>query len=101
MAYHKQTDNIKQNTGQVPVPMPLLCGLSSIRIAIPSDLRPSEARQNVLFAVQELARRYPQGLPKLHPLKVLHFYCVMSIPLLLSFDFCLCLQFVLIFFLVN
>ncbi|KAJ4754730.1 ATP-dependent RNA helicase [Rhynchospora pubera] len=53
----------------VPVPMPLLCGLSSVRIAIPSDLRPSEARQNVLFAVQELGKRYPQGLPKLHPLK--------------------------------
>ncbi|KAF3325604.1 superkiller viralicidic activity 2-like 2 isoform X1 [Carex littledalei] len=53
----------------VPVPMPLLCGLSSVRIAIPSDLRPPEARQNVLFAVQELTKRYPQGLPKLHPLK--------------------------------
>ncbi|XP_072992192.1 DExH-box ATP-dependent RNA helicase DExH10 isoform X1 [Typha latifolia] len=53
----------------VPVPLPLLCGLSSIRIAIPSDLRPAEARQTVLLAVQELEKRYPQGLPKLHPLK--------------------------------
>lgn len=60
------------------MPMPFLCGLSSVRIAIPSDLRPSEARQNVLFAVQELAKRYPQGLPKLHPLKVLHLVCYVN-----------------------
>lgn len=53
----------------VPVPLPLISGLSSIRIAIPSDLRPAEARQNILLAVQELGNRYPQGLPKLHPVK--------------------------------
>nr|XP_029121629.1 DExH-box ATP-dependent RNA helicase DExH10 isoform X2 [Elaeis guineensis] len=53
----------------VPVPLPLISGLSSIRIAIPSDLRPPEARQTVLLAVQELGKRYPQGLPKLHPVK--------------------------------
>ncbi|XP_044373877.1 DExH-box ATP-dependent RNA helicase DExH10 isoform X2 [Triticum aestivum] len=52
----------------VPVPLPLVCGLSSIRISIPSDLRPPEARQNILFAVQELGKRYPQGLPKLNPI---------------------------------
>ncbi|GJN28591.1 hypothetical protein PR202_gb16790 [Eleusine coracana subsp. coracana] len=51
----------------VPVPLPLVSGLSSVRINIPSDLRPTEARQNILFAVQELGKRYPQGLPKLHP----------------------------------
>ncbi|XP_042378817.1 DExH-box ATP-dependent RNA helicase DExH10 [Zingiber officinale] len=53
----------------VPVPLPLISGLSSIRIAIPSDLRPAEARQNILLALQELGNRYPQGLPKLHPVK--------------------------------
>ncbi|KAL6595402.1 hypothetical protein ACP70R_047742 [Stipagrostis hirtigluma subsp. patula] len=53
----------------VPVPLPLLSGLSSVRINIPPDLRPPEARQNILFAVQELGKRYPQGLPKLHPIK--------------------------------
>ncbi|KAK3119471.1 hypothetical protein QOZ80_9AG0671010 [Eleusine coracana subsp. coracana] len=51
----------------VPVPLPLVSGLSSVRINIPPDLRPTEARQNILFAVQELGKRYPQGLPKLHP----------------------------------
>uniref|UniRef100_A0A0E0IYU9 Helicase C-terminal domain-containing protein n=1 Tax=Oryza nivara TaxID=4536 RepID=A0A0E0IYU9_ORYNI len=44
----------------VPVPLPLLSGLSSVRINIPPDLRPPEARQNILFAVQELGKRYPQ-----------------------------------------
>ncbi|XP_006662774.2 DExH-box ATP-dependent RNA helicase DExH10 [Oryza brachyantha] len=53
----------------VPVPLPLLSGLSSVRINIPPDLRPSEARQNILFAVQELGKRYTQGLPKLDPIK--------------------------------
>lgn len=53
----------------VPVPLPLLSGLSSIRIAVPPDLRPAEARQTVLLAVQELGKRYPLGLPKLHPVK--------------------------------
>ncbi|KAH7674653.1 RNA helicase protein [Dioscorea alata] len=53
----------------VPVPLPLLSGFSSIRIAIPPDLRPAEARQTVLLAVQELGKRYPQGLPKLNPVK--------------------------------
>ncbi|KAM0828724.1 hypothetical protein ACQ4PT_067356 [Festuca glaucescens] len=52
----------------VPVPLPLVSGLSSVRINIPSDLRPPEARQNILSAVQELGKRYPQGLPKLHPI---------------------------------
>lgn len=54
----------------MPVPLPLLSGLSSVRINIPPDLRPPEARQNILFAVQELGKRYPQGLPKLDPIKV-------------------------------
>lgn len=53
----------------VPVPLPLISSLSSLRIAITSDLRPPEARQTVLLAVQELGKRFPQGLPKLHPVK--------------------------------
>ncbi|KAJ6808683.1 DExH-box ATP-dependent RNA helicase DExH10 [Iris pallida] len=54
----------------VPVPLPLISGISSIRIAVPSDFRPAEARQTVLLAVQELGKRYPLGLPKLNPVKV-------------------------------
>ncbi|KAL0410324.1 UNVERIFIED_CONTAM: DExH-box ATP-dependent RNA helicase DExH10 [Sesamum latifolium] len=53
----------------VPVQLPLLSALSKLRISIPSDLRPMEARQIILLAVLELEKRYPQGLPKLNPVK--------------------------------
>ncbi|KAF3774853.1 DExH-box ATP-dependent RNA helicase [Nymphaea thermarum] len=53
----------------VPVQLSLVCALSSIRLSIPSDLRPIEARQSVLLAVQELGKRFPNGLPKLDPIK--------------------------------
>uniref|UniRef100_A0A7C9EKZ4 RNA helicase n=1 Tax=Opuntia streptacantha TaxID=393608 RepID=A0A7C9EKZ4_OPUST len=53
----------------VPVQLPLIAGLSKLRISIPSDLRPVEARQSILLAVQELERRFSQGLPKLNPVK--------------------------------
>lgn len=55
---------------QVPVQLPLISALSKIRISVPSDLRPLEARQSILLAVQELESRFPQGLPKLNPVKV-------------------------------
>ncbi|KAI3814768.1 hypothetical protein L1987_14412 [Smallanthus sonchifolius] len=53
----------------VPVQLPLISALSKLRISVPSDLRPMEARQNILLAVQELETRFPQGLPKLNPVK--------------------------------
>lgn len=53
----------------VPVQLPLLSALSKLRISVPSDLRPKESRQNVLLAVQQLEKRYPQGFPKLNPVK--------------------------------
>ncbi|PWA56547.1 helicase superfamily 1/2, ATP-binding domain-containing protein [Artemisia annua] len=53
----------------VPVQLPLISALSKLRISIPSDLRPLEARQSILLAVQELEIRFPQGLPKLNPVK--------------------------------
>ncbi|OVA19288.1 Helicase [Macleaya cordata] len=53
----------------VPVQLPLISALSKIRISVPSDLRPLEARQSILLAVQELGTRFPQGLPKLNPVK--------------------------------
>ncbi|GKV00378.1 hypothetical protein SLEP1_g13072 [Rubroshorea leprosula] len=51
----------------VPVQLPLISALSKIRISISPDLRPLEARQNILLAVQGLETRFPQGLPKLNP----------------------------------
>ncbi|KAI7990933.1 DExH-box ATP-dependent RNA helicase DExH10 [Camellia lanceoleosa] len=54
----------------VPVQLPLISALSKISLSIPSDLRPVEARQSILFAIQELEKRFPQGLPKLNPVKL-------------------------------
>lgn len=51
----------------VPVQLALISALSKIRISIPPDLRPLEARQNILLAVQGLETRFPEGLPKLNP----------------------------------
>lgn len=53
----------------VPVQLSLISALSKLRISIPPDLRPLEARQSILLAVQELGTRFPQGLPKLNPVK--------------------------------
>ncbi|KAJ0030002.1 hypothetical protein Pint_13899 [Pistacia integerrima] len=53
----------------VPVQLPLISALSKIRISVPPDLRPLEARQSILLALQELESRFPQGLPKLNPVK--------------------------------
>ncbi|XP_030535778.1 DExH-box ATP-dependent RNA helicase DExH10 isoform X1 [Rhodamnia argentea] len=53
----------------VPVQLSLVSALSKLRISIPADLRPLEARQSILLAVQELGSRFPQGLPKLNPVK--------------------------------
>ncbi|KAJ7567122.1 hypothetical protein O6H91_02G132600 [Diphasiastrum complanatum] len=53
----------------VPLQMTLICGISALRVAVPADLRPLEARQSVLMAVQELEKRYPDGLPKLDPIE--------------------------------
>ncbi|PKA55378.1 DEAD-box ATP-dependent RNA helicase ISE2, chloroplastic [Apostasia shenzhenica] len=53
----------------VPVPLPLISGISNIRISLPADLRPSEARQTVLLALQELHKQYLKGLPRLNPVK--------------------------------
>ncbi|TMX00055.1 hypothetical protein EJD97_001473 [Solanum chilense] len=57
----------------VPVQLPLISSLSKLRISVPADLRPLEARQSILLAIQELQKRFPQGLPKLNPVKDMGF----------------------------
>jgi superfamily II RNA helicase len=54
---------------QVPVPMQMICAISALRVSVPNDLRPPEARRIVLMAVQELDRRFPDGVPKLDPIE--------------------------------
>ncbi|XP_010467134.1 PREDICTED: DExH-box ATP-dependent RNA helicase DExH10 [Camelina sativa] len=53
----------------VPVQLPLISALSRLRVSVPSDLRPVEARQSILLALEELTNRFPLGFPKLHPVK--------------------------------
>ncbi|KAL8552383.1 hypothetical protein ACS0TY_001178 [Phlomoides rotata] len=53
----------------VPVQLPLLSALSKLRISVPTDLRPKEEREKILLAVEELEKRFQQGLPKLNPMK--------------------------------
>jgi ATP-dependent RNA helicase DOB1 len=53
----------------VPVPLPLLSMLSTLRIAIPSDLTDATARGTVKSTLKELVTRYPGGvLPELDPI---------------------------------
>lgn len=53
----------------VPVQLPLVSALSSIRVYIPKDLRPSDAREGMWERLREVQRRFPSGLPLLDPVE--------------------------------
>ncbi|KAK9838518.1 hypothetical protein WJX81_004706 [Elliptochloris bilobata] len=53
----------------VPVPLTMVAGMATLRISIPTDLRPPEARKATLLTLRELEKRYPDGLPRLDPLE--------------------------------
>ncbi len=53
----------------VPVLLPNLDGISSIRVFVPKDLRPPPARASVRGALTEAVRRFPDGLPLLDPVE--------------------------------
>ncbi|KAG8456619.1 hypothetical protein GDO86_002408 [Hymenochirus boettgeri] len=52
----------------VPVMLHLLCAISSVRLYIPKDLRPLDNRQSVLKSIQEVQKRFPDGVPLLDPI---------------------------------
>ncbi|KAL6472658.1 hypothetical protein MHYP_G00188460 [Metynnis hypsauchen] len=52
----------------VPVLLNLLTSFSSVRLYIPKDLRPYDNRQSMLKSVQEVQKRFPDGLPLLDPI---------------------------------
>ncbi|XP_062869625.1 exosome RNA helicase MTR4 [Trichomycterus rosablanca] len=52
----------------VPVMMNLLTSISSVRLYIPKDLRPFDNRQSMLKSIQEVQKRFPDGLPLLDPI---------------------------------
>uniref|UniRef100_W5MVR2 Exosome RNA helicase MTR4 n=1 Tax=Lepisosteus oculatus TaxID=7918 RepID=W5MVR2_LEPOC len=52
----------------VPVMLHLLASISSVRLYIPKDLRPFDNRQSVLKSIQEVQKRFPDGIPLLDPI---------------------------------
>ncbi|XP_047122835.1 exosome RNA helicase MTR4 isoform X1 [Hydra vulgaris] len=53
----------------VPVLSTLLQAVSSIRLYLPKDLRPSDARHTVYKSLQEVKKRFPDGVPLLDPIE--------------------------------
>ncbi|XP_050977684.1 exosome RNA helicase MTR4 [Labeo rohita] len=52
----------------VPVILHLITSISSVRLYIPKDLRPFDNRQSMLKSVQEVQKRFPDGVPLLDPI---------------------------------
>ncbi|XP_053724752.1 exosome RNA helicase MTR4 [Synchiropus splendidus] len=52
----------------VPVMLSLLTSISSVRLYIPKDLRPFDNRQLMLKSIQEVLKRFPDGVPLLDPI---------------------------------
>nr|XP_033341153.1 exosome RNA helicase MTR4 [Megalopta genalis] len=52
----------------VPVLHTLISQISSLRLYYPKDLRPSDNRKSVLKTIQEVKKRFPDGLPLLNPI---------------------------------
>ncbi|KAI8476858.1 MAG: rRNA-processing arch domain-containing protein [Monoraphidium minutum] len=53
----------------LPVALPLLREISTLRVGLPADLRPAKARQSVLVSLADVEGRYPDGLPRLDPIE--------------------------------
>ncbi|XP_053304021.1 exosome RNA helicase MTR4 [Spea bombifrons] len=51
-----------------PVMLHLITAISSVRLYIPKDLRPLDNRQSVLKSIQEVQKRFPDGVPLLDPI---------------------------------
>ncbi|XP_028830497.1 exosome RNA helicase MTR4 isoform X2 [Denticeps clupeoides] len=52
----------------VPVLLHLITSISSVRLYIPKDLRPYDNRQSMLKSIQEVQKRFPDGVPLLDPI---------------------------------
>eukprot|EP00057_Strongylocentrotus_purpuratus_P029781 XP_011684255.1 PREDICTED: superkiller viralicidic activity 2-like 2 isoform X2 [Strongylocentrotus purpuratus] len=53
----------------VPIMLHLISEVSSVRVYLPKDLRPPDNRQSVGKSIQEVQRRFPDGLPLLDPVE--------------------------------
>ncbi|KAH0949431.1 hypothetical protein HN011_012300, partial [Eciton burchellii] len=52
----------------IPILHNLVCQISLIRLYYPKDLKSSNNRKDVLERIQEVKRRFPDGLPLLNPI---------------------------------
>lgn len=53
----------------VPVLLSTIDSISHLRIVLPKDLRPEQARETVWKSVLEVQRRFPQGIALLDPIE--------------------------------
>ncbi|XP_071837928.1 exosome RNA helicase MTR4-like [Apostichopus japonicus] len=53
----------------VPILLKLITHISSVRVYLPKDLRPLDNRKVVHKSLQEVQRRFPDGLPLLDPIE--------------------------------
>jgi ATP-dependent RNA helicase DOB1 len=53
----------------VPLLLPLVAAISSVRLIMPKDLRPPEARADMGERLREVRRRFPTGPPLLDPIE--------------------------------
>lgn len=53
----------------IPVLLSTMDKLSAVRIHVPKDLRPLQARESLWKSVLEVQKRFPGGLPMLDPIK--------------------------------
>ena len=72
MLFRSTHTHTHTHTQIVPIVLTHLTKLSSVRVYLPKDLRPSENRRVVRTAMQEVSKRFPHGLPLLDPVKDMH-----------------------------
>ncbi|XP_078737333.1 LOW QUALITY PROTEIN: exosome RNA helicase MTR4-like [Lampetra fluviatilis] len=51
----------------VPITLGLITALSSVRLYLPKDLRSHDNRQSVIKSIEEVHKRFPDGVPLLDP----------------------------------
>jgi hypothetical protein len=56
----------------VPVLLPLIDGISSVRVYVPKDLRTPDARKSVGKTLAEVHKRFKDGVPLLDPIEDMH-----------------------------
>jgi len=56
----------------IPVALGVISKISQIRLYLSNDLRPQENRMAVLKSIEEVQKRFPDGVPLLDPVKDMH-----------------------------